>query len=47
MIIKKQYMNTLRQKIWLNKLFLDTNIIIDFVQERKNELDAIKELFIR
>ncbi len=26
------------------KLFLDTNIIIDFVQERANELDAIKEI---
>lgn len=26
------------------KLFLDTNIIIDFVQERKFELDAIKEI---
>ncbi len=26
------------------KLFLDTNIIIDFVQERKNELDAINEI---
>jgi predicted nucleic acid-binding protein len=26
------------------KLFLDTNIIIDFVQERKNEFDAIKEI---
>ena len=26
------------------KLFLDTNIIIDFVQERTNELDAIKEI---
>lgn len=25
-------------------LFLDTNIIIDYVQERKNELDAIKEI---
>jgi predicted nucleic acid-binding protein len=28
----------------VNKLFLDTNIIIDYVQERKNELDAIKEI---
>ena len=27
-----------------NKLFLDTNIIVDYVQERKNELDAIKEI---
>ncbi|MEO8819938.1 MAG: PIN domain-containing protein [Ginsengibacter sp.] len=26
------------------KLFLDTNIIIDYVQERINELDAIKEI---
>jgi len=26
------------------KLFLDTNIIIDYVQERKHELDAIKEI---
>lgn len=26
------------------KLFLDTNIIIDYVQERANELDAIKEI---
>ena len=26
------------------KLFLDTNIIIYFVQERPNELDAIKEI---
>ena len=28
----------------VNKLFLDTNIIIDYVQERNNELDAIKEI---
>lgn len=28
----------------VNKLFLDTNIIIDYVQERSNELDAIKEI---
>ncbi len=28
----------------VNKIFLDTNIIIDYVQERKNELDAIKEI---
>ena len=28
----------------VNKLFLDTNIIIDYVQERKNELDAINEI---
>lgn len=28
----------------VNKLFLDTNIIIDYVQERHNELDAIKEI---
>jgi predicted nucleic acid-binding protein len=28
----------------INKLFLDTNIIIDYVQERNNELDAIKEI---
>lgn len=27
-----------------NKLFLDINIIIDFVEERPNELDAIKEI---
>lgn len=27
-----------------NKLFLDTNIIIDYVLERNNELDAIKEI---
>lgn len=26
------------------KLFLDTNIIIDYVQERKHELDAINEI---
>ena len=26
------------------KLFLDTNIIIDYVQERVNELDSIKEI---
>lgn len=26
------------------KLFSDTNIIIDFVQERKHELDKIKEI---
>jgi predicted nucleic acid-binding protein len=26
------------------KLFLDTNIIIDYVQERKYELDAINEI---
>ena len=27
-----------------NKIFLDTNIIIDYVEERPNELDAIKEI---
>ena len=27
-----------------HKLFLDTNIIIDYVQERTNEMDAIKEI---
>ena len=27
-----------------NKIFLDTNIIVDFVLERNNELDAIKEI---
>ncbi|MEO8567567.1 MAG: PIN domain-containing protein, partial [Ginsengibacter sp.] len=31
-------------KNMINKLFLDTNIIIDYVQERNNELDAIKEI---
>lgn len=29
-----------------HKLFLDTNILIDYVQERTIELDAIKEIFI-
>ena len=28
----------------VNKLFLDTNIIIDYVQERNYELDAVKEI---
>ncbi|HEV2833054.1 MAG TPA: PIN domain-containing protein [Hanamia sp.] len=28
-----------------NKIFLDTNILIDFIQERNNELDAIIEIF--
>ncbi len=28
-----------------NKIFLDTNILIDYIQERKNELDAIIEIF--
>lgn len=27
------------------KLFLDTNIIVDYVQERVNDLDAINEIF--
>jgi len=27
-----------------NKIFLDINIIIDYVEERDNELDAIKEI---
>ncbi len=27
-----------------NKIFLDINIIIDYVEERPNELDAIKEI---
>ncbi len=31
-------------KNMINKLFLDTNIIIDYVQERNNELDAVKEI---
>lgn len=29
-----------------SKLFLDTNIIIDYVQERDYELDAIKEIML-
>ena len=29
----------------VNKIFLDTNILIDFILERKNELDAIMEIF--
>jgi len=28
----------------VNKLFLDTNIIVDYVQERNYELDAIREI---
>ena len=28
----------------VNKLFLDTNIIVDYVQERNCELDAIREI---
>lgn len=28
----------------VNKLFLDTNVIVDYVQERNHELDAIKEI---
>jgi predicted nucleic acid-binding protein len=28
-----------------NKLFLDTNILIDYIQERNHELDAIIEIF--
>lgn len=28
-----------------NKIFLDTNILIDYIQERNNELDAIIEIF--
>ena len=28
----------------VNKIFLDTNIIVDYVEERINELDAIKEI---
>jgi predicted nucleic acid-binding protein len=28
----------------VHKLFLDTNIIIDFVEERLNEFNAIKEI---
>lgn len=28
----------------VNRLFLDTNIIIDYVQERNYELDAVKEI---
>lgn len=28
----------------VNKLFLDTNVIVDYVQERNYELDAIKEI---
>jgi predicted nucleic acid-binding protein len=28
-----------------NKILLDTNILIDFIQERNNELDAIIEIF--
>jgi predicted nucleic acid-binding protein len=31
-------------KNMVNKLFLDTNIIIDYVQERNYELDAVKEI---
>jgi len=27
-----------------NKIFLDINIVIDYVEERPNELDAIKEI---
>lgn len=29
----------------VNKIFLDTNILIDYIQERHNELDAILEIF--
>lgn len=29
-----------------HKLFLDTNVIIDYVQERTYELDVIKEIFL-
>ena len=28
----------------VNKIFLDINIIVDYVEERTNELDAIKEI---
>ena len=29
----------------VNKIFLDTNILIDYIRERAYELDAIKEIF--
>ena len=44
MIIKKYGINTWMKNM-VNKIFLDTNILIDYTLARKYDLDAIEELF--